>query len=120
MANYFEDIKRIVVDRLQVDEKQVTMEAGFIDDLGADSLDTVELVMALEENFGIEITPWKEVLGWIVDADTLLIYSKEVFTAAVLWEITWFGYDETIIQKKVESWNSQHDSDKSEGDEDIL
>lgn len=55
MANYFEDIKRIVVDRLQVDEKQVTLEAGFIDDLGADSLDTVELVMALEENFGIEI-----------------------------------------------------------------
>ena len=53
--NYFEDIKRIVVDRLSVDEKQVTMEAGFIDDLGADSLDTVELVMALEENFGIEI-----------------------------------------------------------------
>ncbi len=55
MANYFEDIKRIVVDRLQVDEKQVTMEAGFIDDLGADSLDSVELVMALEENFSIEI-----------------------------------------------------------------
>jgi acyl carrier protein len=55
MSNLFEDVKRIVVDRLQVDEKQVTPEAGFIDDLGADSLDTVELVMALEENFGIEI-----------------------------------------------------------------
>jgi len=55
MSNYFEEIKRIVVDKLQVDEKQVTMEASFIEDLGADSLDTVELVMDLEEHFGIEI-----------------------------------------------------------------
>ena len=55
MSNYFEEIKRIVVDKLQVDEKQVTEEASFIEDLGADSLDTVELVMDLEEHFGIEI-----------------------------------------------------------------
>ncbi len=55
MSNYFEEIKRIVVDKLQVDEKQVTQEASFIEDLGADSLDTVELVMDLEEHFGIEI-----------------------------------------------------------------
>ncbi len=55
MSNYFEEIKRIVVDKLQVDEKQVTLEASFIEDLGADSLDTVELVMDLEEHFQIEI-----------------------------------------------------------------
>jgi acyl carrier protein len=55
VSNYFEEIKRIVVDKLQVDEKQVTLEANFIEDLGADSLDTVELVMDLEEHFGIEI-----------------------------------------------------------------
>ena len=55
MSNYFEDVKRIVVEKLQVDEKQVTMEASFIEDLGADSLDTVELVMDLEEHFGVEI-----------------------------------------------------------------
>jgi acyl carrier protein len=55
MSNHFEEIKRIVVDKLQVDEKQVTLEASFIEDLGADSLDTVELVMDLEEHFGIEI-----------------------------------------------------------------
>lgn len=72
------------------------------------------------ENFGIEITPWKEVLGWPVNPDSLASFDREVLTAAVLWEITWFGYDETAIQKKVESWNTQHDSDKSEGDEDIL
>lgn len=54
-ANCFEDVKRIVVEKLQVDEKQVTPEASFMEDLGADSLDTVELIMDLEEHFGIEI-----------------------------------------------------------------
>ncbi len=51
-----EKIKAIIVEQLGVDETEVTPEAHFIDDLGADSLDTVELVMALEEEFGIEIS----------------------------------------------------------------
>jgi acyl carrier protein len=51
----FEKVKSIIVERLSVDAKDVTKEASFIDDLGADSLDTVELVMALEEEFGLEI-----------------------------------------------------------------
>lgn len=50
-----EKVKEIIVDQLGVDEKQVNSEASFINDLGADSLDTVELVMALEEEFDIEI-----------------------------------------------------------------
>ncbi len=50
-----EKVKKIIVDQLGVDEAEVTPEAKFIEDLGADSLDTVELVMALEEEFGIEI-----------------------------------------------------------------
>ena len=50
-----EKVKEIIVDQLGVDEKQVVADASFIDDLGADSLDTVELVMALEEEFDIEI-----------------------------------------------------------------
>ena len=50
-----EKVKEIIVDQLGVDEKQVNSEASFIDDLGADSLDTVELVIALEEEFDIEI-----------------------------------------------------------------
>jgi acyl carrier protein len=50
-----EKVKDIIVDQLGVDEKQVNSEASFIDDLGADSLDTVELVMALEEEFDVEI-----------------------------------------------------------------
>ena len=51
----FEKVKKIVVEQLEVDENQVTAEASFANDLGADSLDTVELVMALEEEFDIEI-----------------------------------------------------------------
>ena len=50
-----ERVKQIIVDQLGVAPEQVTPEASFIDDLGADSLDTVELVMALEEEFDIEI-----------------------------------------------------------------
>ena len=49
-------VKEITSEQLGVEESQITMDAKFIDDLGADSLDTVELVMALEEKFGIEIS----------------------------------------------------------------
>lgn len=55
MSDNAERVKKIVVDHLGVDESKVTDTASFIDDLGADSLDTVELVMAFEEEFGIEI-----------------------------------------------------------------
>ena len=56
MANEIEEkVKKIVVERLGVDPTEITPQAHFINDLGADSLDTVELVMAFEEEFGIEI-----------------------------------------------------------------
>ncbi len=51
----FEKVKEIIIEQLGVDEAAVTLEASFIDDLGADSLDIVELVMALEEEFDMEI-----------------------------------------------------------------
>ena len=51
----YEKVKKIVVDQLGVEESEIAMESSFIDDLGADSLDIVELIMALEEEFGIEI-----------------------------------------------------------------
>ena len=51
----FEKVKSIILEQLGVTESSVTMEASFIDDLGADSLDIVELIMALEEEFDIEI-----------------------------------------------------------------
>jgi acyl carrier protein len=54
-ASIEDKVKNIIVEQLGVNEEQVTPEAKFIEDLGADSLDTVELVMAFEEEFGIEV-----------------------------------------------------------------
>ncbi|UFU00995.1 acyl carrier protein [Radiobacillus kanasensis] len=56
MADTLERVKKIVVDRLDVEESKVTMEASFKDDLEADSLDVVELVMELEDEFDMEIS----------------------------------------------------------------
>ena len=66
-------VKSIIIEQLGVDEEEVTLDASFVDDLGADSLDTVELVMAFEEEFGLEIpdddaekiTRVKEAVGYI-------------------------------------------------------
>ena len=55
MSDIEERVRKIVVEQLGVKDDEVTIEASFVDDLGADSLDTVELVMALEEEFGTEI-----------------------------------------------------------------
>jgi len=68
-----EKVKSIIIEQLGVDEEEVTLDASFVDDLGADSLDTVELVMAFEEEFGLEIpdedaekiTRVKEAVGYI-------------------------------------------------------
>lgn len=51
-----ERVKSIIVEQLGVDAEEVTAEASFVEDLGADSLDTVELIMAFEEEFGVEIS----------------------------------------------------------------
>ena len=56
MASVEEKVKHIIVEQLGVDEDEVKPDASFVDDLGADSLDVVELVMALEEEFGMEIS----------------------------------------------------------------
>lgn len=55
MSTIDERVKKIIIEQLGVKEEEVVSEASFVDDLGADSLDTVELVMALEEEFGVEI-----------------------------------------------------------------
>jgi acyl carrier protein len=52
----FDDVRNIIVEQLHVPPEKVTLEAKFIEDLGADSLDTVELIMALEEKFGLQIS----------------------------------------------------------------
>ena len=51
----FDKVKEVIVDKLGVEEDKITSKASFVDDLGADSLDTVELIMQLEEEFGLEI-----------------------------------------------------------------
>ena len=55
MSEHYDKVKEIIIDKLGVDDSKITMDAKFIDDLGADSLDTVELIMQFEEEFGIEI-----------------------------------------------------------------
>jgi len=73
--NTADKIKEAIIDKLGVEESQITPEASFIDDLGADSLDTVELIMALEEEFDLEIpdedaetlTTVKTVIDYIED-----------------------------------------------------
>ena len=62
MSEHYNKIKEIIIDKLGIDDGKITMEAKFIDDLGADSLDTVELIMQFEEEFGIEI-PYEEAEG---------------------------------------------------------
>jgi acyl carrier protein len=69
MSDTAERVKKIVVEHLGVDADKVTEAASFIDDLGADSLDTVELVMAFEEEFGIEIPDYvQEQIATVGDA----------------------------------------------------
>ncbi|HPU44130.1 MAG TPA: acyl carrier protein [Dictyoglomaceae bacterium] len=54
-TNIFEKVKKIIVDQLRVDENLITLDSSIQEDLGADSLDAVELIMALEEEFGIDV-----------------------------------------------------------------
>ncbi len=70
MSEHYDKIKEIIVDKLGVEDSKITMEANFIDDLGADSLDTVELIMQFEEDFNIEIPD--------EDAETLRSVSQAV------------------------------------------
>lgn len=73
MSDVSARVKKIVVDHLGVDEGKVTETASFVDDLGADSLDTVELVMAFEEEFGVEIPDdAAENIGTVGDAITFV------------------------------------------------
>lgn len=68
-----------------------------------------ETAHALRENdfekYGFEINPWADTLGYLTDKDSIEKYGAEVYTALVLWEMTWFGFEEDSINKKVEEWN---------------
>jgi acyl carrier protein len=75
MASIEDRVKKIIVEQLGVDEEDVTADATFVDDLGADSLDTVELVMAFEEEFSIEIPD--EDAEKILTVQNVIDYIKE-------------------------------------------
>ena len=75
MSDTAERVQKIVVEHLGVEADKVTQDASFIDDLGADSLDTVELVMAFEEEFGVEIPD--EAAEKITTVGTVLGYLKD-------------------------------------------
>ena len=77
-------IKKIVADHLGIEEEKVTEEASFIDDLGADSLDTVELVMAFEEEFGSEISDSEAEKILTVGDAIKFIESKSKLTTIIL------------------------------------
>ena len=72
----FDKVKAIIVDQLGVDEDAVTMESSFLEDLGADSLDIVELIMALEEEFDIEI-PDRNIKDFRTVKDVLLFIEEQ-------------------------------------------
>ncbi|AJP71407.1 acyl carrier protein [Sphingomonas hengshuiensis] len=77
MSEIESKVVSLVVDHLGVDQKDVTLEASFIDDLGADSLDIVELVMAFEEEFGVEIPDEAaEKIGTVRDAVDYITANK--------------------------------------------
>ena len=78
MTEIEERVKAIIVDKLGVDESEVTNEASFTNDLGADSLDTVELIMELEKEFGLQIPDDQaEKISTVQDAIDFIVANKE-------------------------------------------
>ena len=82
MSDISERVKKIVIEHLGVDEEKVTETASFIDDLGADSLDTVELVMAFEEQFSCEIPD--DIAEKIVTVKDAIAYIEENIQVTIL------------------------------------
>lgn len=73
----FERLKEIIVDRLNVKPSAVTEDASFLEDLGADSLDVIELIMAIEDNFGIEI-PDEDIEKVVTVGDAVRYIKKKI------------------------------------------
>ncbi len=76
MDEIFETVKQITAEQLDIDENEITLETSFVDDLDADSLDIVELMMALEEEFDLEIS--EEDAEKITTVNDVVIYISEI------------------------------------------
>lgn len=76
MDEIFETVKQITAEQLDIDENEITLETSFVDDLNADSLDIVELMMALEEEFDLEIS--EEDAEKITTVNDVVIYISEI------------------------------------------
>lgn len=72
----FEEVKKIIAEELNIDEEKITMESKLIDDLGADSLDAVSLIMAVEEKYNIQISD--EVAQKIQTVGDIVRYAEEI------------------------------------------
>lgn len=59
------------------------------------------------EKYGFELNPWADTLGYLTDSSSIAKYSRENYIAHVLWEMTYFGFDEASIHQKIEEWNDQ-------------
>lgn len=77
MTDIFDRIKKIIIDHIDIEENKITLDSSFTDDLGADSLDIVEIIMALEEQFEIEITD-EEAQNLLTIKDTVEFVNNKI------------------------------------------
>ena len=88
------------------DKKVIIIEKVISDEIFDGEFDRVYVLDTSDnKTYGLEINPWSDTLGYKVDDNNLFFYGYEKFAALVLWEITWFGYDEVTIQERVRAWN---------------
>ena len=72
-----------------------------------ESYDYAYLLEDNKQEYSFEVVPWDDVLGYALDTEEFEKYDKEYYAMLILWEITWFGYDEETIQNKMKSWNDE-------------
>jgi hypothetical protein len=95
------DIKAI--ETVKSDSEVIQIERVKTDEEEYDAVHMVD--EASDTKYGLEVNPWKYTLGYTVDEKSLSGYGDEKFVSLVLWEMTWFGYDEKTIQDHVKSWD---------------
>lgn len=97
---------RGVIKKLSVMEPVISnagiLYAGRVEDEEHDAVCLLDITE--KEVYSVEANSWAKTIGYIVDEESLSVYGNEKFAALVLWEMTWFGYDDETIQEKIQSW----------------